>query len=793
MLSAIPLLFLEELRLAAGAPVSWDELIGRWIFVVALLLTARLGQPYSLDGARWGLPWLRIVVAAVGVLAWLMYANSNDTRAAWIALAALYAGLLGLDAALAKGQAIWRRWGMHLVLALVAGTLPVAAAQIESRFAEEEFFVALQALALAGFWFVLLIVWRWFWGTASAHARRGVGFNPGWVGGALLLVGIAGLVFTVRSYQDSFYPPQAPVYQGISTSTPFLCGQVLPDARTFDDKDVFHRLLARVEANPYKRAPEYSMLALGSGEERWAQNFRASLLGEAAQGLFTGPVNSVKSAQYEAALRVYYFANVRRVFPNLFTGDEEAKLRQWFGSINRRALTVEWVDWMYALAFVKWPEGLYENQENGAGLLALLESQGLAAPDLSPMNQSYLERNRRGWATRFRNTDDALIYQPEWINNAFFQSLYTGESPQQNIRFSFEWLLLQALPDGAPLGYNHPGSTSLAGIAYLGARLLGDVRYIWLSGQALADAESRGAYLFAQPGVEQALGLPGRSPRDGSCLLYGDSGLPNQVGPLAPDKIAFRDGWSDEATYLLLNLRFTGWHRYKATNAIISLYQNGPLITEKLERKPFDWLPVGRSLFRDKRIPRENLNGLLIERAGMSAVLYALIGVGGPWAQDPPYYARVKRFETTAEMDVSTTVVEGWHGWRHVRTVYFYHRGPIVVVDEAKGPAGDRAALIWHFAGEAQAQGQRIWLRGGEQPVDMLLLPIGDGEIEAKPKQVTFSAPANGQLGLVTLFLLGEWVGAEAGITQGAGQPILQIVREGKRISVPLSGDKGVE
>jgi len=92
----------------------------------------------------------------------------------------------------------------------------------------------------------------------------------------------------------------------------------------------------------------------------------------------------------------------------------------------------------------KWPKGLHENQENDAGL-----------PALSPANRAYLARNRRGWTARFRVTDDALVYQPEWIDNAYFQSLYAGEPLSTNARLSFEWLLLQALPDGAPLRYNN--------------------------------------------------------------------------------------------------------------------------------------------------------------------------------------------------------------------------------------------------------------------------------------------------------------------------------------------------
>ena len=82
-----------------------------------------------------------------------------------------------------------------------------------------------------------------------------------------------------------------------------------------------------------------------------------------------------------------------------------------------------------------------------------------------------------------------------------------------------------------------------------------------------------------------------------------------------------------------------------------------------LDGQPFSWLPVGRSLFRDKRIPRENLNGLVVEKTGMATVLYTLTGIGGPWAQDPPYYAEVVAFETGKEMDWAHIRLTGWLGW----------------------------------------------------------------------------------------------------------------------------------
>jgi hypothetical protein len=543
------------------------------------------------------------------------------------------------------------------------------------------------------------------------------------------------------------------------------------------------------------------MLALGTGESRWAQSFRENLLNEATEGRFTGPAHSVKSAQYEAALRAYYFPRVHTAFPDLFSEDDLVLLCEWFAAINRRALTVEWVDWMYALAFAKWPEGPYENQENGAGLLALLGSEGLAAQELSSANRDYLDRNWRGWTARFRNTDDAFVYQSVWINNAYFQSSHTVEVPENNVLFSFEWLLLQTLPDGAPLQYNYPTRYSLAGAYYLGACFLENPRHVWLAGRALEDLEAQGGYLFAQPGVEQPVSLTGLSPTQGSCLLYGDSGLPNQAGPLAPDKIVFRDGWALDSAYLLLNLRFTGWHRYKASNAITLVYQDGPLAQAVLDGEPSTWLPVGRSVFRDKRVPRENLNGLLIERSGMSAVLYALTGVGGPWAQDPPHYAEVVAFETDDELDWSHTRLTDWRGWQHDRWVYLYHDGgPIVVVDEAEGPPEGRAALAWHLVGEGTAEpvlsgaegGQHIRLRGGDGPAEVLILPVSpEGRCEVAGREgsdpgprVMCYAPADGRLRVVTVFLMGQWAGAEAGFD--LEEQALWIAQGQARVTLPL-------
>ena len=270
-------------------------------------------------------------------------------------------------------------------------------------------------------------------------------------------------------------------------------------------------------------------------------------------------------------------------------------------AVNRRALTVEWVDWLYALAFSKRPEGPYENQENGAGLLALLEFSGSADPTCSGLNRRYLGRNVRGWNTRFRNTDDALVYQSEWITNAFFQSLFTGLISKENQKRSFEWLLLQALPDGGRLGYNHPDREPFAGIAYWGARLLHDRKI---------SVDCRIPPTPSIPGRIDRGPTGGRVPCNRNRNLSPGGIMPafrrfrvaESAGAFRR-RIKFRDGWSQDSKYLLLNLRFSGWHLYKASNTVTLLYQQGPVVMEDNFRRTSGWLPEGRSLFRDKRIP----------------------------------------------------------------------------------------------------------------------------------------------------------------------------------------------
>lgn len=777
VLSLVLLAALEGMRSLGGTSWYPAGAVGRWVLVVVLLEAAEWAG--SGKGKR------LLVVVSLLVLATVGYLLTSSTSAAWVASMVLYVWV-GAVARAARVRGLGR-WALTFAILCTAGGLtPVLLSQIESRFSDEEFFVALEAGLLMAWTALFISGQRWLAYlengpstlTEPDQMSRWHSLSPA-VSLSAAVCAIIGAA-SICAYRRSLFPNTAPSYPGISRGSPFVCGRVEPDPESPSGMETFERLLDRVEAQQHLQTPDYGFLALATQDREWAELFREAVLRDAQEGRYTGPAHSVKYGQHLAARRIWYLQNVMKAFPDLFTSTEVDALWAWTEAVNRRALTVEWVDWAYGLALSYRPAGPYENQDHGLGLLALLEGREGIIGAFSIRNREYLASNQRGWTKAFRNTDDAYIYQPEWIENALFQLAYYGADGQSvpahssNQRLSFEWLLAQTLPDGAPLAYNHPTSSLLAGTAYLGATLLDDPRYVWWSSRLLDWAESTDIALSAQPGLREPTTISGISPVEGSCLIYGDSGLPARMGPLAPDKIVFRDGWTAESQYLLLNLRFSGWHRYKATNAVVVVYQGGPLVVEPALRGRFPWLPEGRTLLRDKRVPREELNGLLVPRRGLSAVLFGLTGFGSPWAQDPPYYARVERFETLAGLDMSRTTVEEWNGWSHARSVYFFHAGPIVIVDEASSDSvvATDPAIRWHLVGEGRAESPSLWLRQGTDPArvawgqeawpDMTFEPMSDYLSQEPLVQVTYRPSVRGSgLRLATTWLLGNWADSQ--------------------------------
>lgn len=697
----------------------WANLLTRVAIVSNVLLLS-----YAVETSRHQF-LLFITLLAVLAICTTVYSLIELPLSAWLLVITWFALLLLLGRQLRliplSRRYLRRVW--HLLtwvgMSATAGIGLAIYDAILSHFAEEEFFIASSGVYLSLFWLIMVLGYELIRIRPAplfaliTQPKRAI---PITICSAIIIT-LVTIPWVLKQYQRSFFPLIAPTYTGISTENPFLCEQITEVSQPIPGEEITQTFIALLEANPQKNTLSWGNLALYTGQADYAAKFRHDILQEAAQSLYTSPAHSIKWGQYQAALRAHQLILINSAFPDLFSNEEQQRLLSWFSTINHRAMTIEWVDWLYAAAYGKRPEGPYENQEIGSGLLAVLMSNNLAADYLKEQNSEYLNRVPLGWEMIFRNTDDSYFYQDIWLANALwihqFRELTGHENAAagHNINLSLLWLLILGLPNGESLAYNIHVEPSMASAYLLGATLIENPQLSWLAGKVLQRLADEGKFLPGDLALTN-LALPdGQIPTIGSCLVFGNSGVPTTKGPLGPDKVIFRDGWSDEAVYALKNLRFTGWHRYKATNTIPLIYQQGPLVSERWTPEDFWWLPAGRSAFRDKRVPREYLNGFIISKSGLPKLLWRISGVGSTWAQDPPAYAEVDIFFTSSTIDMSTTRIEDWHGWRQQRTIYHITDGLILVVDHATATSSPQpASLIWHVNGEILQQTNTLTL-----------------------------------------------------------------------------------
>ena len=777
----LPAFYLFCLHWISGNPLTLTS-IAFWLGFsgLTLLFAALLKMPHQ-EGSvitfrpAWIILWF-VFLAGTGLA--LMDPFWGSQALVTISLAALIALSMDLHAQLG-GKPFSFRWvlvgglvGAHTVLLITLIN------QILTRFSEEEFFALLQVILFLGYWGILTAV-HTLNKTATKFLNKPLWMIPSstlWIVWLICFSMVA--LWSLKSYQNSFYTLQTEPVSGATNEVPFICGSAPQQNSTVKSDQVFDTYIQQMAAITNQNAATTGFLFLATAENKWALSFHDRLLEEATQERFTQAANSIKYDQFLAAQRVYLYSQALLRKPNLFSSEEKQFVTNWFQKINRRAMTVEWVDWLYALAFRSFPKGPYLNQENGAGLLSLLEKSGLSDPSLASQNASFLAQNTGGWNLRFRNSDDSLLYQSEWITNAYFQGVPKDNISINNLKNSFEWVLVQMLPDGRAPQYNYPQPYELSGLLYFGAVLLNDPRFVWLANASLQTNAPSFPIIRGQMGAQNRISLTGTAPTQGSCLVYGDTSLPTQTGPLAPDKIIFRDGWSQGDGYLLLNLRFTGWHRYKGTNTITLIDRGEPIVGEQIEDKSFSWLPAGRALFRDKRIPRQNLNGFQIERQGLDKVLFQILGIGSPWAQDPPWLTQVNYFSTSPELDKSQTLLPNWHSWDHTRTIFFDHNGIIVVVDDATSPSKNSGAITWTIQ-NAQTVRENRYLIGQQSQNEMVLMGQSDGNFNIQPvsdgaSQIMYTSSANGHLRLVTVFLSGVWLGGTIQIDESMALTVQQ-------------------
>ena len=486
-------------------------------------------------------------------------------------------------------------------------------------------------------------------------------------------------------------------------------GKELNELTNYSENDIINLLKNATD----KDVNTYASLYLLSGDEKWAYKFKDEILEEATINKFLDPSGSVKYWQSKIMMRGYYYLEIRNKNPNLFSESENEIIIDWFKKINERMFIVEWVDYMYAFFFIKMPDGLYENQEIGIGALSVL--QEILEEDhleLHIQDRDYINDVGVGWKYNFRNPDDSTSYQGLWIKNSYVFAKYSDQNSlatlvSSNAKNSFEWILVQWPSNGMSPGYNEQDPHALPDVMSLGADLFNEGEYKWLANKMLKVDETT----YYNMGLENWNdSIKPIKPNVGSCYLQGTSGIAQRPGPIKPDKIVFRDGWNADSFYALLNLRFAGWHSYKATNSFITIMYGVPFVVEDIGKNASSWLPSGRSLYRDKKIDRIRLNAFQIESSGITNSIYKLIGFGTSWYNDPPHYAEVLFFNSTPSIDFSKSRISNWHGWKHDRVSILLKDNYFVVFDNVCGNSKQKIAITWHLKGDFELKNESIKL-----------------------------------------------------------------------------------
>ncbi|MEM2370656.1 MAG: hypothetical protein QXH51_07110 [Candidatus Bathyarchaeia archaeon] len=111
-----------------------------------------------------------------------------------------------------------------------------------------------------------------------------------------------------------------------------------------------------------------------------------------------------------------------------------------------------------------------------------------------------------------------------------------------------------------------------------------------------------------------------------------------------------------------------------------------------------------------------------------------------------------------------------------------------MILDEARGPARAKAGLIWHLVGGEEVATGHFRLRGGDAPMEVYLLSLGDGKIEIRRGAGSalgwnWRALDGAHLQALVMLLPESWVGAE--VIQGERMLEIQ-ASDDKMVYLPI-------
>jgi len=525
--------------------------------------------------------------------------------------------------------------------------------------------------------------------------------------GIVLLIGMILFGITSFKYWDTLnLNDETVLFTQENNQLFYECGKINNQNETRSFAYNKEMLIKYLKDRPEQNIDILFYLYYLSDNDDYGLKFKELLLDEVKNKKFIGISNSVKAWQFQAMHRAYYYDLLIEKNNQFFTPEENELILDWFREINEHAYKITWVSYAYGFINKKLPEGPYENQEIGIGLLSILsEILKDKYPELAKRNLEYVDKYGIGWKYNFRNPDDQIVYaQQTWQKNAFMMAKYGGHEEYlrgENSKASFEWVMLQWPPNGMAPAYDVPVDWTPFDTMILGSYLHEDGRYLWVAEKMLEkELENEDRKIDLILGLENFDNIPYvQKPDTGSCYIEGTIGTGLQPKGLMPDKIVLRDGWNEDSLYALLNMRFSGWHSYKATNSFISIMYGEPFVVEKLDLERHDWLPKGKADHRDKKIERSELNGFILETKGLEEIVNKITGHGSSWHQDPPKFAEKSFMYTTENADFIKTKISDWHGWEHNRISILVKDGYIVVLDNAHGNDSRTVGITWNLKG----------------------------------------------------------------------------------------------
>ena len=598
-------------------------------------------------------------------------------------------------------------------------------------------------------WFLLglfnILLFSLSWLALRLLGARPVGGNSPIAMGVtwILITGAASMAFFWMLYAEGArYEPLEDASHWSGAFRP-LNGEPEPGSSTVVRNWSRTDIIELLESRRKKTASHLATLALLTQQKTWAEAFKSHLLRQASLSALTGPEDSIKVGQHHATVLGLYFQLLDQRFPGLFDADDRRLVGNWLSQVLAAVFELGWVDYLYAVPFRIQPTGPYLNQEVGAGAVAaaLPLATGLD-PELRSQAQDHLDKMSVGWRGNFRNQDDSLNYQDLWMQSAF--SLFRhadGSDPKAapGFELAVRWAKEQIPLSGFPLNYGFPAPHRPLNLLAFGAFLGRDGESKWLLDRQLDAMREKGELL---PSDLFGFWLWDDSvapiePRPASVLMYGPSGYAFKPGRLEPDKVVFRSRsplTSSSELFALIGLRNSGWHRYPATNTLVTLMLGGaPLLSEDLIDRWNDWLPDGRAQHRDKRIDRSRLNGLAIERTGFDRWIGGITGVYSRWRQDVPAFAAPHIWDQAGRIQVAQVDLENWDGVPQRRWYLYWPSVGFVIVDDVRDARRREKALGWHFTGPAYPAFGGSERRATESPtLEVPIVATGDTRILAR-------------------------------------------------------------